>query len=172
MSEDIIRLIFGYLLYYGAPIGMIAVVFSKIKKIIVSIKKGYKKTEGKIVEYVRDTDDRYINYQKKSLLEKHPKFYKKMMSIAEKYDVKDNDKNYEKGGPSYYAMIEYQVNGEKYQIFNSVGTDHKGKLGIKKKIKYNPNNPKEAMLVQDWSHILLIFVLIMVMLIGYGLINY
>jgi len=87
MSEDIIRLIFGYLFYYGAPIGMILVVFNKIKKLIVSNKKGYKKIEGKVVEYVKDTDEKYMNYQKDALLEKHPKFYKKMMSIAEKYDV-------------------------------------------------------------------------------------
>lgn len=46
MSEDIIRLIFGYLFYYGAPVGMLLVIFNKIKKIIVSYKKGYKKTEG------------------------------------------------------------------------------------------------------------------------------
>lgn len=173
MSEDIIRLIFGYLFYYGAPIGMILVVFNKIKKLIVSNKKGYKKIEGKVVEYVKDTDEKYMNYQKDALLEKHPKFYEMAMNFVKKYNLNDSKvKNNRNEDPSYFALIEYEVDGKKYYLYNSVGTDYKGEIGINKKIKYDPKNPKDAMLVKDWSHILLIFVLIIVMLIGYGLINY
>ena len=173
MKEDIVRLIFGYLLFYGAPVGMLFVIFNKIKKIIVSNKKGYKKIEGRVVEYVKDTDEKYMNYQKTALLEKHPKFYEIAMNFVNKYNLNDSKmKNNKNEDPSYFALIEYEVDGKKYHIYNSVGTDYKGEVGIKKKIKYNPNNPEEAMLVKDWSHILLIFVLIITMLIGYGLIYY
>jgi len=168
MSEDIVRLIFGYLFFYGAPVGMLFVIFNKIKKIIISYKKGYKKTNGKVVKYIKDTDEEYIQQQKENLMKKHPKLYEVAMDFIKKHNVKeDNSKN-----PFYYAIIEYEVAGKKYQIQNTVGVDSKGELGVKRKIKYNPNNPEEAMLVKDWSHILLIFVLVITMMIGYGLIYY
>ena len=168
MDEDIIRLVFGYFCYYGAPIGILLVVFNKTKKIINSYKKGFKKTSGKVVKYIKDTDEEYIQRQKEGLMKKHPKLYVIVMNFVEKYNIKrDNKKD-----PFYYAIIEYEVTGKKYQIQNTVGVDRAGKLGIKRKIKYNPNNPEEAMLVKDWSHILLICVLIVTMLIGYFLTNY
>lgn len=114
-----------------------------------------------------------MNYQKDTLLEKHPKFYEKAMNFVKKYNLNDGKvKNNRNEDPSYFVLIEYEVDGKKYHLYNSVGTDYKGEIGINKKIKYDPKNPKDAMLVKDWSHILLIFVLIIVMLIGYGLINY
>ena len=91
------------------------------------------------------------------------------MHFIEKHNIKNTSS---KENFFYHALIEYKVDGIKYQIFSSVGTDSKGKVGIKKKIKYDPKKTNEAMIIMDWSYILLIFVLILVMSIGYCLINY
>ena len=52
MSDDIISLMFGYIFLYGFLIGIIIVILNKIKSLIISYKLGYKKVDGKIIEYI------------------------------------------------------------------------------------------------------------------------
>lgn len=163
-----IRLFFGYLFFYGAPFGIIILILNKIKKIIIASKKNYQRVEGKVIEYIKDTDEKYVQRQKNELRKKHPKIYNKVINFIENYGLNNDNKR----DSYYYAVIEYEVGGKKYQIFDTVGTDIKGKIGIKKKIKYNQTNPSEAFLVTEFSNIILIFVLLITMMVGYCLIYF
>lgn len=58
-------------------------------------------------------------------------------------------------GINYITIIEYEVDNIKYGLEHDYFGPSK-KLGKKIKIKYNPNNPKEAYVKNDFSGIVLI----------------
>lgn len=160
-----------YIFFYGGIVLLIILIISKLVQRIKSYIKGYKTVKGKVIKYVNTNDEKYLKNEKAKLEKKHPKFYNIMMSIIKvlesgnkgAIDVSEREDN----SPSYFAIIEYEANGKKYEIQNTIGSDIKGKLGKKMNIRYNPNNPEEAFVQKDIGFIVLIIIILIFTFIGY-----
>lgn len=61
-------------------------------------------------------------------------------------------------GETYRLEYEYIVNGKKYYISTDYGTGVIPKLGSVKTIKYNPNNPSEAIFTGGGSNVLMLVI--------------
>lgn len=66
---------------------------------------------------------------------------------------KDSTSNDE---PVYYPEVEYTVNGTRYRSKAKTGSSTRKSKNTKIKIKYNPDNPEEIIMVNDLSNFVLL----------------
>lgn len=90
-----------------------------------------------------------------------------LTDIGSKYDEKNGIDNYEDDSPSYVSVVSYEVDGKKYRIRNTIGTDTKSKKGKRVDVRYNPKNPSEAVIKNDKSFLLLVGLMILFIFFGY-----
>ena len=165
--EDLVMKTILYILLLGFIFLIIYIIYRKVKDIISSYVKGYKTVTGKIIKYINVNDSKYIKKEREKLEQDHPKLYNLMDTINKMYpEAKTKDE-----GPMYFAIYEYEVNDKKYELKATMGSDRKGKIGGKKKIKYNPENPSEAFFKNDFGYLLGILVLLFFILIIYLSLN-
>ena len=140
-----------------------------VKRVIAVIKsylEGYKTVTGKVIKYIDKNDKEYKEQERDKVQKDSPRLYN-FLTTLEKFNNSQNtaeDKilNTE---PSYFAIIEYVVDNKKYTIQNTIGSDVKGKIGKKIKIRYNPGKPKEAILNFDKGSLVAIICFIIFILI-------
>ena len=150
-----------WITFIGLIVLLIFILMRRIISVIKSYLKGYKTIDGKVVDHINISSEEYYDRERKKLKEGNPilyKFLSKLEEFSKSQGGADKDED-----PSYISIIEYVVNGKKYTIEDTIGTDTKSKKGTKVKIKYNPENPKEAILKKDfgsWIGVILIGVFI------------
>lgn len=150
----IVSLLFGLFL-------LIFYTMSKLKNIIKAIMLKYEKTTGVVIKSINNSSTEYENKKRKELFNK----YKHLEKIYEIMPDETDNNNY--NGSVYSSVIQYEVNGKKYEIISGFSSDKKEKKNRKYLIRYNPADPSEAFIVNDRGKILVI-ILIMI-LIGLGL---
>ncbi len=73
--------------------------------------------------------------------------------------VVDYESRYNSDNERLYAsIVEYTVNGKKYESTSSTSSSVKEPLGTKIRLKYNPNNPSEVIWVDDHGNFVLFIV--------------
>lgn len=92
------------------------------------VSKNYETTEGYLLDYSLYSEGKY--------------------DIARKKQTSD----------TYRLIYNYTVDGQEYTVSTDFGTSFIPKVGSTKEIKYNPNNPEEAMIVGPNKNIGLIFI--------------
>lgn len=156
----IVLLIFGLLVF-------VLYIIPKIKMFIRTKKVKFKETTGLVVRSINTLDDEYQNMQKEKYFNK----YKSTKNIYESLNriLPDSIENHTSNDSSYASVIEYEVDGEKYEIISSFSSDKKESINKRYKIKYNPNDPCDSFIVNDRGKIVIVF---SILLIGIGLVLY
>ena len=108
-----------------------------------------------------------IRSQTKLKKKKQSEDYKEVMGTIIGFNrVEDYDK--ENGhSTTYYPIIEYEVDGEKYEYESKVGSNFRKGKGKQKKLLYNINNPSDAVNPNDTIGI--VFAILGVIIIGLGI---
>ena len=163
--QDILMQVILWITFIGLIVLLIFVLMRRIISVFKSYLKGYKTIDGKVVDHINISSEEYYDRERKKIKEGNPILYK-FLSKLEEFSKSQGgvDKDEE---PSYISVIQYVVNGKKYTIEDTIGTDTKSKKGTKVKIKYNPENPKEAILKKDFGSWLGIIVILFFILIIY-----
>ena len=61
--------------------------------------------------------------------------------------VVDYEEHHDDDGDMYSIVVEYEVDGEFYRVYSPARTNRPKSLGTKIKVKYNSENPKNALIV-------------------------
>ena len=166
MSETVANLIVGIMLL-GIGISMLIYVSSRqIKQLVRSKKNNFVLTIGKVVGYVNTNDEKYIEAKTAEFIDTH-KGAQKIFDFIEA-TMPDIVVHEDPDGPAYVSIVEYEVNGKKYRVENTAGSDKKDKKGKEYKIMYNPNDPSEGYVTKERRHIITLIIIIILIAVGVG----
>lgn len=87
---------------------------------------------------------------------RNPKNYRTTTSHFSGYEVYDSDEGI-KTHTTYRLIYVYEVDGKKYSIKTDYGSSPTPKKNNNRKIRYNPNNPSEAVFIGTNSNRFLIY---------------
>ena len=90
--------------------------------------------------------------------------------VVDHVDKVDDD------GVLYAEVVEYVVNDQEYKVVNNVYTNKPKEIGETIKVRYNPDNPKEAVIDSNFLNIFKyafsgLFMFIGVVFVIYGTVN-
>lgn len=83
------------------------------------------------------------------IIDHHEKSKVYIETISTVIEHKQEDEN------TYYYVVEYEVDGKTYTKTSDVATSNPKKIGKEISIKYNPDNPSEAIWTKDYDTIIL-----------------
>ncbi|MEG2620772.1 MAG: hypothetical protein RSA10_01590 [Bacilli bacterium] len=131
------------------------------KQFIYSVIHRYLTTTGKVVKNINRSSVEYINEEKNKLKNGFPKVYN-FYEKVERSGVFKEEPDYD--GATYQTMIEYNVSGKTYLIPRKFSSDRKVKKGKIFKIKYNSENPKQAVII-DLGYIMFLIIVLTIILV-------